>query len=331
MSKLIPVLLMLITTFIWGSAFVAQKWGMDNLGPLGFTLSRSLLGAAFLGFVLWIRNRIKGVEPFTPEKKRATIFGGFVCGCCLFLASTLQQIGLCYTTPSVSGFLTTLYILAVPILQMFLGQKPRLYIWIGSLFAIVALFLICSTGSAGADFQIQFGRGEILTLLCALVFGFQILSIDRFAPRADVLALNVIQLLTGAVIGAILCFGGCFLSKIFSLSSLPVFASLQNEVTILLTPGNLKDALGAILYCGILSSGIAYTLQSYAQCRCPAALAAILMSFESVFALICGWLFCHDRMTALQLLGCLLLFIVIVFTQVLDTKKDSVPADATIE
>lgn len=328
MSKLIPVLLMLITTFIWGSAFVAQKWGMDSLGPLGFTLSRSLLGSVFLGFVLLIRNWIKEIAPSTPTKKRATVLGGFVCGCCLFLASTLQQIGLCHTTPSVSGFLTTLYILAVPILQMFLGQKPRLYIWIGSLFAIVALFLICSTGSAGTDFRLQFGRGEILTILCALVFAFQILSIDHFAPRSDVLALNVIQLLTGAVIGAILCFGGYFLSKMFGLSSYPVFSALENEVTLLASPDNLKNALGAVLYCGILSSGIAYTLQSYAQCRCPAALAAILMSFESVFALTCGWLFCHDRMTRLQLLGCLLLFVVIVFTQVLDTRRNT-PAPTT--
>ena len=289
-------LLLLITALIWGSAFLAQKLGMDHVGPFAFTVARNALAVPFLLAVIAARNRLDGTRrPLRACFGRTEWIGGLWCGFVLFVASMFQQIGIQHTTPGICAFLTANYVLAVPLLGLFAGRIPRWFVWPGVALALAGTYLICMTG------PVPMGKGEILTIACAVCFGGQILVVDRFVAKADVLALSCVQFLTGVALG------------------LP-FLFLPAERA-LLTPANVRAAAGAIAFCGILSSGVAYTLQNVAQGRVPPALAAIIMSLESVFGALAGWLFLGDILTARQLVGCGLVLAAVVFTEVCDTVR----------
>ena len=322
-AALLHSLLLVVTAAIWGAAFLAQKLGADHLGPYTFTALRSLLGGLTLLAMLAVRGILRragsprvrkseslrvrepgssevresgNLEPEMPRPRlRDSAVGGFWCGLWLFAATILQQIGIHDTTPGVSGFLTANYVLLVPILGLFLGTRPGGHVWVAAVIAMAGLYLIC------VDEQLSVGRGEAFTLACSLVFAVQILSVAHFASRCDVLVLSCAEFFTGAALG------------------LP-FLLLPSEAAHL-SAASLRAAAPAIAFCGVFSSGVAYTLQNIAQGKVPPAIASILMSLESAFALLFGWLFLNESLPARRLLGCALVFAAVLLAQLCDALR----------
>ena len=293
-SRVVASLLLVVTAVIWGAAFLAQKLGSDHLGAFAFTGARSLLGGLSLIVVLAVSERGSLRRALSRATAHSALVAGFSTGTALFIATAFQQVGIGYTTPGISGFLTSIYILFVPLLGLCLGTAPRAYLWPGIAVALCGLGLICLT--PGEAFGI--GPGETLTLICAVCFAVQILLVAHYAPRTDVLAMSCVQFFTGALL------------------SLP-FLALPSERA-LLHAANVRAALPGIAFCGVFSSGVAYTLQNVAQGKVPPAVAALLMSLESVFALLFGWLLRGDAQTPRQLLGCALVFAAVVSVQLCD-------------
>ena len=287
MQSLVPSLLLLLTAVIWGAAFVAQRLGMDHVGPWTFGVARNLLGfLALLPVIAWRRRC--GLPTGSP---RALLAGSLACGAALFAASMAQQVGLQWTSAGLSGFLTANYVLLVPVFGCFIGRPPLRTTWVGVALALTGLFLI----SVGPDAALAIGRGEALTLLCAALFAVQILCVDRFAPRVDPVALAAGEFLVSFVAG------------------LP-FLLLPSE-SARLSAAALRGALPAVAFAGFLSSGVAYTLQIVAQKRSRPAIASLLMSLEAVFAALFGWLFLRQALTPRQIAGCALVFVAVVFVQ----------------
>lgn len=286
-------LLLLVTALIWGVAFLAQKLGMDHIGPFLFTVLRNALGGLFVLGAIGCRGRAAR-EAARAFPLRDSIVGGVCSGVALFAATIAQQIGIMTTTPGVAAFLTSTYVLLVPILGIFIGRRVPVYVWPGAAVAVGGLYLICMNGPVPA------GRGEALEALCAVLYAVQMLVVAHWAPKVDVLAFSATQFFTSAVIG------------------LP-FVALPSEAA-LCTRGALIGALPAVAFCGILSSGVAYTLQNVAQARTPAAVAGIVLSLESVFGALAGYVFLGDALSARQLLGCGLVFSAVVATQLFEIR-----------
>lgn len=296
------VLALLATAVIWGAAFIAQKLGMDHLGPFAFNALRNALAGFALLLLLALRRRADGAAPSSEDAavaRRNTWRGGWWCGIALFAGMALQQIGIGDCSPGVCAFLTTNYVLAVPLIGLFLGRRPGRTTWIGVAAAVAGTYLICVTdGWRGGV-----GKGELFTLACAIAFGVDVLVVDHWMrkPGVDVLKLCMIQFFVCALL------------------SLP-FMALPSERE-LLGWANVRAGAGAILYCGFISSGIGYTLQNVGQKSVPAPLAAILMSLESTFAALFGWLFMHDVLSPRQLSGCAIVFAAVLFTQLCDVLR----------
>ena len=287
-------LLLLLTALIWGVAFVAQSVGMDYVGPFTFTASRSLIGAVVLLPVIWFRTRKEtavGTEQKRPEvykhKKRILLVGGIVCGVFLCIATNLQQIGLQYSTVGKSGFVTAMYIVLVPILGIFLHKGIDIRKVISVVLAVCGLYLLCMTGG---NFSI--GKGDIFTILCALAFSLQILSVDHFAPKVDCVKLASLQFLVCGICS-------CVPMLLFEH---PHFAQLA-------------AAWMPILYAGILSNGVAYTLQIVAQKGLNPTVASLIMSLESVISVLAGWIILHQTLTKRELVGCVFMFAAIIIVQ----------------
>lgn len=287
-------LLLLLTALIWGVAFVAQSVGMDYVGPFTFTASRSLIGAVVLLPVIWFRTRKETAvrtEQKRPEvykhKKRILLVGGIVCGVFLCIATNLQQIGLQYSTVGKSGFVTAMYIVLVPILGIFLHKGIDIRKVISVVLAVCGLYLLCMTGG---NFSI--GKGDIFTILCALAFSLQILSVDHFAPKVDCVKLASLQFLVCGICS-------CVPMLLFEH---PHFAQLA-------------AAWMPILYAGILSNGVAYTLQIVAQKGLNPTVASLIMSLESVISVLAGWLILHQTLTKRELVGCVFMFVAIIIVQ----------------
>ncbi|MBN7774363.1 DMT family transporter [Clostridium aminobutyricum] len=302
-KKLRANLMLLLTAFIWGSAFVAQSKGMDYVGPYTFNCVRNIIASAFLIPVIFLFDylRAKNTSPEatdikTAEEKKVErktlIIGGVLCGTVLFVASSLQQIGIMYTTAGKAGFITALYIVIVPILGLFLGKKVRPIIWGCVAVAAIGLYLLCLKG----DFNI--GKGDFLVLLCAFVFSLHILVIDHFSPKTDGIRLSCIQ------------FFVCFL-----FSAVMMFLSETPEISSI-----LQSAM-PILYTGILSSGVAYTLQIVAQKDTDPTVASLLLSLESVFAVLAGMIVLHEMLSGRETMGCLLMFAAIIAAQLPSKSK----------
>lgn len=272
-------LALLLATVIWGSAFVAQSVGMDHIGPFTFQVIRCILAAAVLLPAAAIRN------PKAFANKKLWI-SGFLCGSALFAASSLQQIGLVYTDAGKAGFLTAMYIVLVPIIGAFLGTKPGKNIIFSVTLAVVGLYLLSCTGVSSIN------PGDILLIGCAFAFAVQITLIDRLAPDMDGMALNAIQCLV--------C--GAWSVPFMLLTETPEMSAIF-------------DCTVPLLYAGVLSLGIAYTLQIYGQQRLEPAKASLLMSLESVFAVLTGWLILNETMTVEECIGCVLIFSAVVISQ----------------
>ncbi len=292
--------LLLITAFIWGIAFVAQLSGGNAVGPFTFNAIRSLLGCVALIPVIFVLDKmgITRGAPKNKEEKKTLIVGGILCGLALCLASNVQQVGLLLgQSAGKAGFLTTLYILTVPILGIFFKRKCRWNVWVGVVIAIVGMYLLCFKGSFSS-----FKLGDGLLLLTSLLFSFHILIIDYYTPKVDGVRMSIIQLLVCGVITLIPMY---FYDINVHFGSFTKWAE----------PLAKFESWIPILYAGILSSGVAYTLQIIGQNKINPTVASLIMSLESVFSVIAGWVILGDKLSPRELLGCGLIFTAVCIAQ----------------
>lgn len=280
--------MLLVTAIVWGSAFVAQRHGMSSLGPFGFNGIRMLVGWLTLSCVIGC-NTMFG-NGGGKGSRDTLITAGLLCGIVLGLASVIQQIGIKYTSVGKAGFITTLYIILVPAFGILFGQKNRLVTWLCVFLALFGFFLI-SNFKPGMDFN----RGDLYCLACAVLFSVHILLISHFAPKVDPLHLAAFQF---------------FVSGVLSLVILP-FTSESFP-----TLSNIQSAALPILYAGILSSGVAYTFQVVAQKWVRPVAASLIMSLESCFAVLFGWLLLQERLSTREIAGCIVIFVAVIITTV---------------
>lgn len=285
-------LLLLLAAAIWGFAFVAQRIGMDHVGPFTYNGVRFLLGALSLLPLILFYN--KGPKNQVQDKQgiKNVMKTGFIAGTILFLGASLQQIGLLYTTAGKAAFITCLYIVLVPLVGIFLKQYISMTTWLGSVVAIIGLYLLCVKDS----FFISYG--EVLELIGAFFWTFHILVIDRFSRRVNVLQLSFFQFIT------------C--------SALSLVTALLIETISL---DGLRLALVPILYGGICSVGIAYTLQVVGQKHAQPSHAAIILSMETVFAALGGWLILNEILGFQELLGCVIMLAGMLLSQLQNIHK----------
>ena len=285
--------LLLLAAFIWGIAFVAQSVGMEHLGPFSFGMARFFLGSIVLLPLVVFRRRQNRKKGITPAGKKITWIAGICCGLALGVATSFQQMGLKYTTVGKAGFITTLYIIIVPILGVFLKKKVRGRVWICAGIAAVGMYLLCMSES------LHIGKGDLLVFVCAILFSIHILVIDYFSPLADGVEISCIQFLIAGV---------------FSLIMMLLFEHPQiTDFTISWLP---------IAYAGIMSSGVAYTLQIIGQKDMDPTAASLLLSMESTFSVLAGWAILNQKLTLRELAGCVLMFIAVILVQ-LPEKKHS--------
>ena len=280
-------LILLLTAAIWGVAFVAQSVGMDYVKPFTFNGVRSLLGAVvLLPVIYFFSHKKKDKTGQTKESTKTLWLGGISCGLCLCVASSLQQIGIQYTTAGKAGFLTAMYIVIVPILGLFLGKKCSPFVGVSIVLATIGLYLL----SIKEGFSI--GVGDIYVIFCAVVFSLHILVIDYFAPKCDGVKLSCIQFLVCGVI--------C------------------TTVALIVEKPELGQILSAwlpIAYAGILSCGVAYTLQIIGQKGMNPTVASLILSLESVISVLAGWVLLQQSLSARELIGCVIMFAAIILAQ----------------
>ena len=288
-------ILLIITAMLWGFAFVAQRSGMEFVGPFTFNAVRFTLGGISLIPLLLLNKRRKFInEPHLPlSSNKILLRGGIIAGIILFFGASLQQGGMVYTTAGKAGFITGLYIILVPILGIMFKQKTSSAIWLGALIASAGLYLL----SVQENFSI--GLGDLLVLASAFFWGLHVLVISRFSPKTDPIQLAFFQFM---------------LCAFFSL-----IASLIIETS---TFQNIIDASVPILYAGVVSVGIGYTLQIIAQRDAHPSRAAIIMSLEAVFALIGGWIILDESIPLRGLIGCGLMLTGMIISQVGITFKE---------
>lgn len=300
-------LLLLLTATIWGVAFVAQSVGMEYIGPFTFNAVRNLIGGVVLIPCIALLKKIndRTAEPSSEqaeaeavsenvarEGNRTLLLGGISCGVLLFIASNLQQIGIQYTTVGKAGFITAMYIVLVPILGIFFRKKAGLRIWIAVVMAAAGLYTLCMTDGG---FSLQ--KGDFLVLLCALAFSVHILVIDYFAPKVDGVKMSCIQFFVCALLSGI----GMLLFE-------------EPDMALIL------QAWVPVLYAGVLSCGVAYTLQIVGQKGMNPTVASLILSLESVVSVIAGWLILGQALSARELAGCALMFAAIVLVQLPERK-----------
>lgn len=287
-------LLLFLTALIWGAAFVAQKIGIVAINAFTFSASRFIISGIALLPVIMLNGKKREILSNHNSKKdrKILIIGGILCGIFLALATNTQQMGLMYTTAGKSGFITALYIVFVPLLSIFLGKKVSSRVWISVAAAVIGLYLL----SVNEGFTVN--KGDILVLVCAILFSLHILVIDKYSPQTDCVKMSCIQFFTASVFSAILMF-------IFEKPSLAAILSCW----------------APILYLGIVSGAIGYTLQIIGQKNTDPATASLIMSLETVFAAIMGVLFINESFSAKELAGCALVFGATILSQLNIRKK----------
>ena len=278
-------LTLLLAAFIWGTAFVAQIAGMDRIGPFTFNTSRSVIAILCLGLYLWI-SKIK-----FPENKVELLKAGVICGFLIFVGTSLQQIGLQYTTAGKTGFITSFYILIIPFLGIFLKHKIDLSIWISVIIGFIGLFLLAVPSLT--DFSVN--KGDFIVFLGSFCWAGHILVIDHYSKKFNPICLSFLQFVVLTILSAICSF------------------AFENET---LTLYNIAASWKAIAYAGFMSSGIAYTLQMIGQKYTNPVVASLILSLEAVFAALSGYLILDEVMTNREFLGCVIVFISIIFSQI---------------
>ena len=285
-------ILLVLTALIWGCAFVAQSVGMDYVGPFTFNMARFLIGAIVLLPVIWFMDRQRKTGAEKGAGQKTLIIGGICCGIALAVASTLQQWGILFTTVGKAGFITAMYIVIVPLLGVFIGKKVRPLIIGCVAIAVVGFYFLCMTES------LRLGLGDFLVLLCAIAFSIHILVIDHFSPKVDGVKMSAIQFLTAAIISAVPTL----------LWEQPVFTEIL-------------QAWQPVLYAGVMSCGVAYTLQIIAQKNADPTVASLLLSLESVFSVLAGWVLLGQGLSLKEMFGCVLIFCAIILAQLPEKKK----------
>ena len=316
-KKALGNILLVLTAMIWGFAFVAQKKGAETLEPFTLNGIRFFIAAAVLIPVIIIsvkaekkslikrrnsksspatENEKIALEAFTEEhpagKKKDIIKGGILCGIVLFCASSLQQTGIEYTTAGKSGFITAFYIVLVPVLGIAIGKKIRPILWLCVAMALFGLYLICIK----EGFTIN--KGDLLVFACAFCYAVHILVIDHFSPRVNGIVLSCIQF---TVVG------------ILSVPFMAIFETVEID--------KLLECWLPICYAGVMAGGVGFTLQVVAQKYTEPTVASLLMSLESVFAVLGGWLILSEVLSAKEAIGCVIMFIAIILSQLPPGKK----------
>ena len=286
-------LLLFLAALIWGVAFVAQSEAVGLVEPFTFNCVRNILGSIVLLPVIYVMGRCRKETDKAEISGKATVVGGILCGVVLGTASALQQIGIEYTTAGKAGFITAFYIVLVPVAGIFLKKKCGLNVWISVLLAITGLGLLCLKD----DFSV--GKGEIYVFLCAIMFTIHILVIDHFGAKADSVKMSCIQFATVGVLSGIVML-------IFEKPDL----------------GNILKAWLPIVYTGVFSSGVAYTLQIVGQKGMNPTVASLILSLESVVSVIAGFIILKQELSGRELLGCVVMFAAIILVQ-LSPAKDN--------
>lgn len=301
-NKLKGNALLLITAFIWGTAFVAQKSG-GELGAFTFNGIRTFVGGLFLlPFIFAGYSRKKKIsEKPVPIFTKGDLIAGTVCGVLLFIAASLQQFGLAYTTAGKAAFITTLYVVFCPIFSIFLLKKGvRAIIWICVVLECIGLYLLCMQGDS---FSIQFG--DTLVLICAVAFSLQMIAVDYFIEKVDGLNLACLQFLISGAIGMVCMF----------IFERPV------------VPSEILSFWGPILYAGILSCGIGYTFQVLGQKYADPSIAALILCLESVFGVLAGAVVLHEVMSLREIMGCAIMFVAVILSNLPEKKEKLSEAD----
>lgn len=287
-------LLLFLTATIWGVAFVAQSVGMDYVQPFTFNGIRSIIGGLVLIPCIFLLDHIKGTEKpaSSPDSPRILVLGGTLCGLCLFAASSFQQFGIKYTTVGKAGFITACYIVIVPILGLFLKKKCSPLVWVSVLLALAGLYFLCMSGS------FSLGLGDLLVLISAFLFSLHILVIDHYSPLADGVKLSCIQF---------------FVCGFLSLICMFLFETPD--------PAMIRMVWMPIAYAGVLSCGVAYTLQVVGQKGMNPTVASLILSMESCISVLAGWLILGQALSMRELFGCVLMFTAIILAQLPVKKK----------
>lgn len=275
-------LLLLLTAVIWGVAFVAQSVGLEYVEPFTFTCVRSIIGGLVLiPCIILLKKWKKGFAT------KIEWIGGICCGLALCAASNFQQIGMQYTTVGKAGFITALYVVLVPIFGLLFKKKVSTMIWFCVALSVVGLYLLCMPEGG-----LALAFGDFLVLICAILFSVHILVIDHFSPKGDGVVISCIQFFTCGILSGVVM----------------VFTETP-------TIGNIMDAKWAILYAGVLSSGVAYTLQVVAQKNVNPTVASLILCLESVVAVLAGWMILGQSLSSREIWGCVFMFIAIVLAQ----------------
>lgn len=287
--------ILLLTAFIWGVAFVAQSVGMDYVGPFTFNCVRSILGGLFLIPCIFVLNKINPQreaeykalnEAEQRENQKQLLKGGIWCGVAICVASNLQQFGISYTTVGKAGFITAMYIIIVPVLGLLFRKKCPVTVWLGVILAVCGLYFLCMA----EGFSIQLG--DFLVFLCALAFSVHIMVIDHFTQLVDGVKMSCIQFLVCGVLSGICMF-------LFEEPSLH----------------NIIAAWQPVLYAGIMSCGVAYTLQIVGQKGMNPTVASLILSLESVISVLAGLVLLGQMLSGREMIGCVLMFCAIVLAQ----------------
>lgn len=302
---------LLLCTLIWGASFIAQKLGSGHFGPFTINCCRELLAGGFLflcvrlrdGFASRVRRDL-GETQLRTGWSRATLLGGTLSGVCIFAAELAQQLGVERTSPGVAAFLTTNYVLLVPVFGVLLGRRAGRGVWCGVALALAGTYFICFPASSGVPRLSSLGTGEAWVLLCSALFAVQMLVVERFVGGCDLLRFSMLQVTVAGLV------------------NLP-FVFLPGELARLSLAG-FAQGLPSVLFLGILSSGVAYWLQNRGQAKVPAALASIVLSAEGVFAALFGWLCLGDVLSARQFAGCGLVLVAVAVSQLVGRRGDMV-------
>ena len=288
--------LLFIAAFIWGTAFVGQRLGVNVLHGCTFNGIRSAIGCiALLPVIFFMDGKAKKEGTYKKDNLGTLILGGIVCGIFLFVASTAQTVAMVGADEGKAGFMTTMYLVIVPLLGIFTGKKVRPIVWISVVFAVIGLYFLCM--EKGTKFT--FDKSEILLIFCAFVFSLHILAVDHFSPKVNGVKLSCLQFLVVFVISLVYM---VFVDK-------PSF-------------DDILKCIWPLLYLGVMSSGIAYTLQIVAQKDAEPAVASIIMSMESLFALLAGAVFSQVMPPARALAGCAFMMVAIILVQLPEKRKE---------
>lgn len=287
--------LLALTAFIWGISFVAQSEGGNAVGPFSFNCIRSIIGSLFLFLAIRITDKFGLTKkPKDKNAQKTLLTGGILSGIVLCIASNLQQMGIFLGTPSgKAGFLTACYILLVPILQLFFKKRCGVNVWIAVGISLTGLYLLCIDGA------LRLQLSDTLVILCALCFSIHILVIDHFSPMVDGLRMSCMQFMVTGI-----------------LTSIPMFLTeWKSGLQVWLSAFCTWDAWIPLLYAGILTCGVAYTLQIIGQKGVSPTVASLIMSLESVFSVLAGWVILHEKLSTRELTGCVLIFAAVILSQ----------------